>query len=178
MTFLYIIYVLLAVIVVLLVVALYLPNGYFIEKSAVIHKSSDVVMEQVANLNNYAQWNPWQQSDPSCKQHITGAPKTPGHKYSWEGKKAGVGSLTLRDIDQKHVFFEFEFIKPMKSRARDNWTIEEWGTSDTKVTWQNFGNLPYPLGRLMGFVIYKMLQRQFTEGIHNLKKACEKSTTT
>src|ERR1044072_258290 len=99
MTFLYIIYILVAVIIILLVVALYLPDGYFIEKHAIIKNTRDVVIDKVTNLHHYAQWNPWQKTAPQSKQIITGEPKTPGHKYAWEGKKVGVGSLTLYDID-------------------------------------------------------------------------------
>jgi hypothetical protein len=173
MTFLYILYVLLAVIIIILVITLYLPNRYFYEKSTIIKKPCDVVIDQVANLHHYAQWNPWQQKFTNTKKDITGTPKTPGHKYAWEGKKAGVGSITIRDIDNKHVFFELEFIKPFKARARDNWVFEEWGNGETKVTWQNFGDLPYPFGRIMGFIINKSLDRQFTEGLNNLKAQCE-----
>jgi len=174
MTFLYIIYILAAVIIILLLVALYLPDGYFIEKHAIIKNTRDVVIDKVANLHHYAQWNPWQKTDPESKQTITGEPKKPGHKYAWEGKKVGVGSLTLHDIDEKHASFILEFIKPFKSHARDNWTFEEWGNGETKVTWQNFGDLPYPLGRLVGYIVYKSLKRQFSEGLKNLTILCEK----
>lgn len=174
MTFLYILGALVVIIVLLLVIALFLPNGYFIEKSAIIQKPCHFVMDKVADLHNYAQWNPWQQKEPGSKSNITGLPKRPGHKYSWKGKKIGEGSLTLRDIDDKHVHFELEFIKPWKGSARDNWLFEEWGNGETKVTWQDFGMLPYPVGRLMGYMIHKNLNRQFTEGINNLKKFCEK----
>jgi hypothetical protein len=175
MTFLYIFYVLLAIIVILLVIALYLPNGYFIEKHAIIKRPRAIVMDKVADLHYYAQWNPWLKSDADSKGKITGTPKTPGHKYIWEGKKIGVGSLTLRDIDEKHVFFELQFIKPYKARGRDNWIFEEWGNgNETKVTWQDFGDLPYPHGRLLGYLLYKSLNRQFNEGLLNLRNLCEK----
>lgn len=174
MTFLYILYVLLAVIIVLLVIALYLPSRYFIEKSAIIKKPCDIVIDKVANLQHYAQWNPWQQKNKPTKKDITGTPKTIGHKYAWEGKKAGKGSITIHDIDYKHVFFELQFLKPFKARARDNWVFEEWGNGETKVTWQNFGDLPYPIGRIMGALMYKNLNRQFTEGLNNLRAVCEK----
>ena len=173
MTLLYILAAIVVLIVLLLFIALFLPNGYFIEKSAIIKKPCDFVMDRVADLHYYAQWNPWQQKDKGSESNITGLPKRPGHKYSWKGKKVGAGSLTLRDIDEKHVHFDLEFIKPWKSRARDNWLFEEWGNGETKVTWQDFGALPYPLGRLMGYMVHKNLNRQFTEGLNNLKRFCE-----
>ena len=173
MTLLYILGAIVMLIVILLFIALFLPNGYFIEKSAIIKKPCNFVMDRVADLHYYAQWNPWQQKDKGSESNITGLPKRPGHKYSWKGKKVGAGSLTLRDIDEKHVHFDLEFIKPWKARARDNWLFEEWGNDETKVTWQDFGALPYPMGRLMGYMVHKNLQRQFTEGLNNLKRFCE-----
>jgi hypothetical protein len=52
--------------------------------------------------------------------------------------------------------------------------FEEWGNGETKVTWQNFGDLPYPMGRIMGALMHKSLDRQFTEGLNNLRAVCEK----
>ncbi|HLF46676.1 MAG TPA: hypothetical protein VI548_09635, partial [Chitinophagaceae bacterium] len=104
----------------------------------------------------------------------TGTPKTPAHKYAWEGKKAGTGSLTLSGIDDKHIHFDLEFFKPWKSTAKDNWLFEPWADgSETKVTWQNSGGLPYFIARLMGPLIIKNLHHQFDAGLVNLKKMCE-----
>jgi len=133
-------------------------------------------MNMVGDLNFYSKWNPWQQSDPTARNTISGTPKVPGHKYSWEGKKVGVGSLTINSIDNKHIHFDLEFLKPWKSKAKDNWLFEAWGDgTETKVTWQNSGNLSYPMGRIMGQMINKNLNKQFEEGLGNLKKMCEGS---
>lgn len=173
MTVLYILGALVVVIVLLLIIALFLPDGYFIEKSAIIKKPCDFVMDKVADFQNHIQWNPWHPKSASKESAITGLAKRPGHKYSWKESKIGTGSLTLRDIDEKHVHFDLEFIKPVKTIARDNWLFEDWGTGETKVTWQNFGSLPYPVGRLIGYMMHKNLKAQVTEGLKNLKKFCE-----
>jgi hypothetical protein len=170
---LYIIYFLIGIIVALLVIALFLPSSYNIEKSTIIKKPVPEVMNRVADLNNYARWNPWQKKEPGSKMTIKGTPKTPGHSYGWNGKKIGEGNLVLRTIDQKYVHFDLTFIRPFKSEANDNWMFEEWGTGETKVTWQNDGDLPYPMGRLMGKILNKELNKQFEEGLKNLKQLCE-----
>ncbi|WP_315819030.1 hypothetical protein [Paraflavitalea speifideaquila] len=115
-----------------------------------ILKPVQEVMSKVADLNFYARWNPWQMMEPGSKMTIKGNPQAPGHEYWWSGKKIGEGRLILRSIDQKHVHFSLEFIRPWKSLANDNWLFEEWGNGETKVTWQNNGDLPYPMARLMG----------------------------
>ena len=130
-------------------------------------------MSRIANLKDYALWNPWQQSDPTATNSITGTPGTPGHKYAWEGKKVGVGALTLNHMDDRNIHFDLEFFKPWKSKAKDNWHFEPIGSNETKVTWQNSGQLPWPVARMMGPMISKGLNKQFVEGLNNLKKLCE-----
>lgn len=161
-------------IVAALLIAALLPGAYNIEKKIIINRPLGAVMEKVADLHYYAQWNPWQKTEPDSKQEISGTPMTKGHRYSWKGNKIGEGSLTLRDIDPKHIHFDLEFIKPFKSSANDNWLFEEWGNAETKITWQNNGDLPYPMGRLMGPILNKTLQKQFEQGLLNLKALCEK----
>ena len=168
------VYVFVGLIVTLLIIAAFMPKVFNIEKTIVINKPVAEVMNKVADLNYYSQWNPWQQSDPTTKKTITGTPKTAGHKYGWEGKKVGVGSLTLNSLDDKHIHFDLEFIKPWKSKAKDNWLFEHWGSgSDTKVTWQNSGELPWPIARLMGPMLHKSLSAQFEQGLGNLKRMVE-----
>jgi hypothetical protein len=100
-----VVYIIIGLIALLLIISAMLPKSYNVEKSAIINKSVIDVMNRVGDLNHYRQWNPWQQMDPSVKSTITGTPKTPGHKYGWEGKKVGIGSLTLRDLDEKTYSF-------------------------------------------------------------------------
>lgn len=159
----------------LMIIALLLPGKYHIEKNAIIRKSVPVVMNNIADLNQYSKWNPWQQSDPGASGTITGTPATIGHRYAWDGKKVGKGQLTIRDIDSSHIHFTLEFFKPFKSIASDDWRFEEWGDGEAKVTWSNNGPLPFPIARLMGPMITKGLNKQFEEGLDNLRKLCESS---
>ena len=130
-------------------------------------------MSRVSDFNEYSKWNPWQQMEPAASKTITGTPGTPGHKYTWQGKKIGIGNLTLSSLDDKHIHLNLEFLKPWKAKAKDNWLFEHWGDNETKVTWQNSGNLPWPMARLMGPIINKNLKHQFETGLNNLKKLCE-----
>ena len=157
----------------LLILAAFMAKQFNIEKTIVISKPVPEVMEKISDLNYYSQWNPWQQSDKSARSVITGNPKTPGHRYAWEGKKIGVGQLTLRAIDDKHIHFDLEFFKPWKSSAKDNWLFESWGNGETKITWQNSGELPWPIARLMGPMLNKNLNHQFEQGLSNLKAMVE-----
>ena len=167
------VYIFIGMIITLLIVAALLPKIYNIEKTIIIKKPVRSVMNRVGNLNDYANWNPWQQSEPTSSRIITGSPFTTGHTYAWQGKKVGMGSLTIRSIDDKHIHFDLQFLKPWKSKAKDNWLFEPWGDEETKVTWQNSGTLPWPIARLMGPILNKNLNYQFEKGLNNLKKMCE-----
>ena len=167
------VYIVVTLILLILLIAALMPGTYNIEKSIVIRKPVREVMGKVSNLKYYSQWNPWQQMDATATNTITGTPGTTGHKYSWVGKKVGVGSLTLVDLDENHIHFILEFLKPWKSKAKDNWLFEPWGDGETKVTWQNSGGLPWPIARLMGPMINKNLNHQFEQGLSNLKKMVE-----
>jgi hypothetical protein len=167
------VYIFAGLIITLLIISALMPKTFNFEKTMVISRPVRQVMDRVGDLNYYSQWNPWQQSDPTATNTITGSPKTPGHKYAWVGKKVGVGSLTLNNLDDKHIHFDLEFLKPWKSKAKDNWLFESWGDGETKVTWQNSGQLPWPMASLMGPMINKNLNKQFEQGLSNLKKMCE-----
>ncbi len=170
-----VLYILGGLILLLLLIAAFSPNKYNLEKSIIIRSPQSEVLDRVGNLNHFKEWNPWQRMEPSATATISGEPKTAGHQYEWNGKKIGAGSLTIRDIDNRHIHFDLQFLRPWKSQARDNWLFEDWGTNETKVTWQNAGNLPFPMARLMWPMINKNLNHQFVEGLNNLKKLCEKS---
>ena len=167
------VYIFIGLILLLLIVAALMPKSFNIEKTIVILRSPENVMEKISNLNYYSEWNPWQQTDPSAQKTITGTPGQPGHRYEWTGKKVGKGHLTVHAVDASHVHLDLQFLKPWKSRAKDNWHFERWGDGDTKVTWQNSGELPWPIARLMGPMLNKSLSHQFEKGLQNLKQLCE-----
>lgn len=169
-----VIYILLGLIAALLLISLAMPKSYNVEKNIIISKPVADVKNKIADLNYYRQWNPWQQMEPGASQTVTGTPGAKGHKYAWKGKKIGEGSLTLLSQDDKHIHFDLEFLKPWKALAKDNWMFEQWGNgNETKVTWQNSGQLPWPMARLMGPLLNKNLNHQFEKGLENLKKMCE-----
>jgi hypothetical protein len=168
------VYIFAGLILTLLLVAALLPKNYLIEQSIVIKQPVSEVQKKVVDFNAYSTWNPWQKSDPGAVKTISGVPGNPGHKYEWSGKKVGAGSLTLKHVDDRHVNIDLQFLKPWKTLAKDSWLFEPWGDgSETKVTWQNSGELPWPIARLMGPLLNKSLNQQFKTGLANMKQMSE-----
>jgi ribosome-associated toxin RatA of RatAB toxin-antitoxin module len=152
-----------------------MPGTYSVEKSTIINRPPAQVFDKVANLNHYRDWNPWQKMEPTAKSEITGTPATVGHKFYWEGKKIGEGSLTVKSFTApSDLILDLEFMKPWKSKALDVWRFEKQGESATKVRWKNSGPLAYPMARLMGPMVTKNLNQQFEQGLQSLKEMCEK----
>jgi len=170
-----VVYVLLGLIGTVLLIAALLPSSYAVSKSIHIARAPLEVHGKIADLRYYKEWNPWQKTDPGAVSTITGTPDTIGHRYGWNGKKVGEGSLTLRKRDPgQAIEFDLEFIRPFKSRADDLWTfVPEAG--GTRVTWSNNGPLPYPMARLFGPMLTKQLNKQFEAGLVDLKALCERA---
>ena len=168
-----VVWILLGLIAAVLVLAAVLPSRFTITKTITIARSPADVYRKVSDLNQYREWNPWQKMEPTSQQTVTGEPSTVGHRYAWNGKKIGIGSLTLRSgVPGQAVDFDLQFIKPWKSSADDTWRLEP-EAGGTRVIWSNTGALPYPMGRLFGPLISKGLNKQFEQGLSNLKALCE-----
>lgn len=169
-----VVWILLGIIVAALALAAVLPSRFSITKTVEIARPPAEVYRKISDLNVYREWNPWQQMEPTSQQTVTGEPGTVGHRYAWNGKKIGIGSLTLRrGVPAEAVEFDLQFIKPWKSSADDTWRFEPVA-GGTRVTWSNNGALPYPMGRLFGPLISKGLNKQFEQGLGNLKALCER----
>lgn len=167
-----VVYIIAGLLIAIMVIAALLPAKYNVEQSIIIRRTSGEVMDKVGDFNTFSRWNPWQHRTKDAYT-ITGAPRTVGHQYAWDSKKSGKGFYTLTGIDARHIHFKLEFLRPWKASAKDNWLFEDWGSHETKVTWQNAGDLPYPIGRLIGAAMNKNLQKEFTQGLNNLKQLCE-----
>ncbi|MGZ3930265.1 MAG: SRPBCC family protein [Bacteroidia bacterium] len=170
-----VIYIIAGLIAAVLIIAALMPSSYSIEKIITINASPEKVYGKISDLNQYRDWNPWQKMEPESKSTITGTPATPGHKFAWEGKKIGMGSLTIKEVKPfSEVHITLEFLKPWKALASDDWKFEKAGDRQVKVTWSNSGPLAYPMARLMSPLINKNLNQQFEQGLNNLKEVCEK----
>ena len=163
------------IILFLVLIAFFLPPTYHVERSTEINQPVEIVFDQVVDLNNYMQWNPWTEKDPNVKNKITGEPTVRGMKWSWDGKKTGKGNLTLVEIKRNEFIrnrLVFEY--PNQMEADDLWIFEEIN-GKTIVRWVNSGDLNFPIGRWFGLFMDKMMGKDFEKGLENLKNKCEKT---
>jgi len=155
------------------IVVYFLPNHYSVSNSIEINKPADAVYAQIYDFNKWGSWDPWMEADPEAKVTIEGTPGAPGHKMSWEGKKSGLGSMTIISSGvNQFVYSQLDFIKPFKAQANDMIRLESNGDK-TKVTWTNTGGLAFPFGRLFGLSVDKMLGNDQRKGLDKLKQFTE-----
>jgi hypothetical protein len=164
----------LALISIIALVGIYfLPNHYSVSNSIEINKPVEVVYVQVADFNKWNAWSPWYEQEKEAAITVENTPAATGHKMNWIGKKLGEGSMTIASATSNAGFeTNDDFIKPFKATAKDRFTFEATATG-TKVTWTTEGGLAYPMGRLFGLAVDKMVGSTEKHGLDNLKKICE-----
>ena len=82
-------------IAIILIGGLFLPSTYLVTRSTNIAASDTVVYKNIANFNNFKEWNPWYKMEPTAKTTISGTPEQAGHLYEWVGKETGSGQMKL-----------------------------------------------------------------------------------
>lgn len=158
-------------IVMFLVIALFMPNKYYIERTIDINAPVDLVYNQVADLNNYHEWNPWAKQDNKATHSVTGAGI--GQVYKWKGDTVGEGSLTnVKFIENRQIDQDLFFLSPWESKAYNGVKFEPI-QNGTKVIWIMEGDLDYPIGRYMKMMIESQVTKDFDDGLKYLKERCE-----
>jgi len=159
-------------IVLFLVIALFMPTKYYIERTIDINAPIDLVYNQVADLNNYHEWNPWAKQDSKAIHSVEGSGI--GQVYKWKGDTIGEGSLTnVKYIENKQIDQDLVFISPWESKAYNGVKFEPI-PNGTKVIWIMEGDLDYPIGRYMKTMIESQVTKDFDNGLRFLKERCEK----
>ncbi len=166
-----ILFALLGIIALALIVAAFLPKDYKEEGSIVINKPKQEVfdyMRHIKNMDNYGVWN---LSDPNMEKWYEGTDGTVGFKYSWNGKKAGKGTQTIKKIEDGRVETELNF--GFGEPATSHMIIEEIAATQTKVTWGISGHSGWPRN-LMTCMFSGTMNKAFNDGLTNLKNVLEK----
>jgi len=154
-----------------LIVALFMPNKYYVERSILIDKSVDNVFLLVSDLNNYIKWDPW--SNQEIHKKIKIYDKGNVQVYEWDGDTIGKGRLEITNIEfNKRIIYKLTFFEPWENVAFNEILIDSIN-GKTQVVWKMYGDLSYPIGRFMKNKIENMIAKDFDKGLLNLKKISE-----
>lgn len=148
------------VLVILFITGMYIKSDMNITRSVTIDAPKGLVLSQIADLNAFAEWNPWNKLDSNMTKEITGEPGTIGHKYVWTSDKAGNGYMQIEDIDEDKVVYHLVFQEDEDMASTTTFTVSQ-AEAGVLVDWNMSGKVPM----LMSFMMDGMVGASFEEGL-------------
>lgn len=154
----------------ILIIALFMPSKYEIERSITIDRHPETVYEKVATLSEWPKWNPWSLGSDSNVYNDVKMGK--GAEWEWRSKEQGNGKLRIVKADPYHSLQTRLHFQDSTMTGNGEWRFERKG-SKTVVTWRTWGELGYPVGRLMAPFLSGMIGEDLKKGLKNLKTHLE-----
>lgn len=165
-------------------VVLFFLFAFFLasEKELTWHTEINAPAQEIYNLvtdfSNYKKWNPWSAKEPGAYGEMSGEANTIGHKWLWDGKIIGRGYLQIKELKEgEYAKSDLVFETPRKMEGLDIWTFQPIDKNTTRVSWGHKAYLGYPMGRVFGLMLEKMLGKDFEQGLQNLKNLSESSSS-
>lgn len=144
---------------------------YSVERSIVIEKDPQEVLNFLSDFNHWRAWSPWLIMEPTCHVDVYGQQGEPEAGYHWQGDLVGEGKMQLLNKDERSLDIALEFIKPFKSSARADFRAEPQGEG-TQLTWLLHSKLPFYLFFLKS-TLEMSLGMDYERGLKMLKSLLE-----
>jgi hypothetical protein len=167
-------------IVLILLLAAFTGTAWNYEKSLLINAPCEKVWRSVSTLKGLNSWNPWIRRDENITVTYTGTDGTPGAQFSWDSelKNVGAGRQTITKVTGNGsgtsvLATRIDFLAPFSGKG-DGFVSIVPEVGQTRVSWRIESSMPYPMNIIKLFGrIEKNMNRDFTEGLANLKAICE-----
>lgn len=160
---------------IVLILPLALSKTYTVERSAEIDAPLKTVYYLASDFTYRSKWDPWLAQDTLAEIQIIGESNKVGSGYEWNGEIIGSGKLTIMELEEnKKILSDLEFINPRSGKADVIWTFSE-ENGQTLANWSLRGSLAYPVERLMGPFMDKMLDPALEQGLESFKQLCEEA---
>jgi len=163
-----------AVLVIFLLYVAVKPGDFSLTRSAAIAAPPSSVFPHVNDLHKYQEWSPWATIDPTSKTIYEGPIEGVGAKFTWVGKKTGVGSMTIVESTPSSLIrTKLEFLKPMVATNMVDYIFRTEGDL-TIVTCTMTGKNGF-MGKLFTTFMNmdKIVGGRFEKGLANLKRIVE-----
>lgn len=144
--------------------------------SIIIQKPKLVVFDYIKFCKNQDHFSVWNMADPKKKTHYEGTDGEVGFKYTWDStdKNVGAGTQEITEIKNgESVKFRLCFERPMKNVAVAEFVLIEIDKNSTEVSWNFNGPTKFPMS-LFSFIFKKILGKDMTKSLENLKAILEK----
>jgi hypothetical protein len=151
-----------------------LPQSIRVERSVMVHASSQDVYPLIANFKQgWPAWDPFQNEVDDMRMAYSGPEEGVGAKQSWESAKMGDGHMELTEADpSRGVVYDLRLMHD-SFRLKGS-LICSPAEGGTKVTWTDdveYGASPYR--RYMGLMVKKPIGDAFDKGLAALKTKAE-----
>lgn len=165
-----------AVIVILVVVfiiaGLLLPTTYSVQRSIVIDATPAEIHEYVGDLDNWGEWEPWTESDPSIAVTLGDKTTGIGAHQSWTGD-SGDGALEFT-MSSPDTGIEYDLVFDGQFECQSAMLYEPVKNGGTEVTWIMSGDTEKPfIGGYLALMMDTMAGDMFEKGLSNLKQVVE-----
>ncbi|MCA5005117.1 SRPBCC family protein [Sphingobacterium bovistauri] len=162
---------LLVLVGIVLIIAAILPKTFHAGNELVVNKNAHEVFEYVKQIKKQGEYDNWSRQDPDIEKQYTGEDGTVGFTYTWKSKKVGNGKQVITKIeDGKRVEMDL-FFDNAEEANKSFIAVDSIAPSQTKVTWEIDGKMPFPFNI---FTLFYDMNEDFKQGLLNLKNNLEK----
>ena len=124
--------------------AFFAPSSYRIERSKKIGASPEIIYEQLAFFENWENWSPWKEKDPSLKYSYQGETGFTDAVCIWDGdeKLSGSGSRVITDVNENSQVRYSQTYDEREMDSDGGFSIIE-GEFTTEVRWFVEWDVPF-----------------------------------
>ncbi|MCI4669067.1 MAG: SRPBCC family protein [Bacteroidia bacterium] len=148
---------------------IFAPEEVTVTRTAQVETPAQYAFSQVNNLENWPNWMPWKELDPDMKISYGDKREGAGAFYSWDGEKAGKGSLTILESNENSSI-ETKLSFEGQGDSEGHWTFKPNG-DNTEVSWGMTTHAGMnPIGRFVNLMMDGWLGKDFEKGLANLNR--------
>ncbi|GAO45330.1 SRPBCC family protein [Flavihumibacter petaseus] len=165
----------LGILVLLLLAGYLLPAKVSVSRGIAIQAQPEKIYNVLTNMKTYNSWMVWNQRDTAMRIEWGDRTSGLGASYKWfsDNSQVGDGQLKISDVQPyKSITTEMTFGEsPNPSFA--TWWLQPDGKG-TSVKWEMTMNMGMnPVGRWMGLLMRGMMEKDFDNGLSQLKQKIE-----
>lgn len=151
-----------------------------VQRSVVIQAPDSVVFDLVNNFQNFNQWSPWYELDPSTAYTFSGPTEGVGARMSWVSENPNVGTGEQWIVEsQPHQYVKSGMkFGDFEGEYYAAFDIKPAGTG-TEVTWHYHSDASAAgwggkfMAKMFGMFMDGMIGPDYEKGLANLKTVAE-----
>ncbi len=152
------------------------PKTFDVSRSIELDAPIDMVYEQVSDLSNMVDWDPWKEEMPDMKTTINGPGDEVGSYRRWESSESVGEEWLVELIPDKSVETELRFIEPFEMTSKGYHDLERTEDGKTRLSIGLRGDNSF-MGRAMsmlpGMDMESQIGPMFEKGLQNISGILE-----